>query len=209
MKKFWQKIKNIVLKIKQKIDKVKVKYKIAAAVVLVLAAVFGCIAHLYYKTSELYHISGVFYHKIGGLEQQVGRSQRIFVYNLEKVVEAIKLSDIKSEFEDKIKKISDEVAEAKKKISSLKDSKVKTDFSDIYVKSLSLKRDEAIEEYNKEMTAITDKINAALQKIANHYGIATIYNTNMIAVSTPYVIDVTPDVIKLVNAMSSQPTGEK
>ena len=66
MKKFWQKIKNIVLKIKQKIDKVKVKYKIAAAVILVLAAVFGCIAHLYYKTSELYHISGVFYHKIGG-----------------------------------------------------------------------------------------------------------------------------------------------
>ena len=102
--------------------------------------------------------------------------------------------DEKVQMEEKILKLNNELMEAEKKIKSLKNAQVKEDFSDMYLKNLRMKRDEILENYEKSLGDITDRINSALNEIAKEKNVSTIFVHSVISVKTPYVVDVTDEV---------------
>lgn len=134
--------------------------------------------------------------QIWQLHKKVEAQGYIYVYNLEEVLKGLKLDDLNREFEAKISILNEEVLSAQDKISSLKDSKVKDNFSDVYLKSLKLKRDTMIQEYSNAIKNVTDEINMKITELAEEKGTATIFDKNFISASTPKVVDLTEDIVK-------------
>lgn len=133
------------------------------------------------------------------LENKVESMRYVYVYDLEKTLNGVKLNDINREFEAKINILNEEVSSAQDKISSLKDAEVKDNFADVYLKSLKLKRDTMIQEYSRTLQNLTDEINEKMTELANEKGAAIILDTNLVAAQTPLVIDVTDEIIKRIN----------
>lgn len=86
------------------------------------------------------------------------------MFDLEKALLKLNIADINKEFEAKIKVLNDEVSTAQKKIASLKETKDKDTFSDMYLQSLKLKRDTMLQEYTNTLESLTEEIN---QTVAN------------------------------------------
>ena len=133
------------------------------------------------------------------LATELQNSQIVYTYNLEAVVASSNLVTLKQQFETKINELIKEVDDAQKKIKNMKKSKVKDDFSDVYMKSLKLKRDETIKAYDETMIQATENINVAVKEIALAKGAKTVFNARAIALTSEYTIDITPEVIELVN----------
>lgn len=133
------------------------------------------------------------------LSAELQNSKIVYVYNLEAVVASSNLVTLKQQFETKINELIKEVDDAQKKIKNMKKSKVKDDFSDVYMKSLKLKRDETIKAYDETMIQATENINVAVKEIALAKGAKTVFNAKAIALTSEYTVDLTPEVIDLVN----------
>lgn len=131
------------------------------------------------------------------LSCQLNNARKIYVYNLEEIVSASGIVKLQKELEDNVNKLNDEVLKAQKKITAIRDAKVKEDFSEMYVKSLELKRDDLYEKYNNEMIVLTDKLNDVMRQIAKEKNASTIYSNKNITVQTPFVIDVTPEILDI------------
>ena len=132
---------------------------------------------------------------VQSIEKQISESRKIYIYNLEEVLRKINAVDEKVQMEEKILKLNNELSVAEKKIKSLKNAKVKEDFSDMYMKNLRMKRDEILENYQKTLGDITDRINAALNEIAKEKNVSAVFVHSAIAVRTPYVEDITDEVV--------------
>ena len=100
------------------------------------------------------------------LKHEMAQVKKVYVYNLEETLKGIKLEYLNREFEEKLKILNEEVSIAQEKISSLKDSKEKDTFSDIYLKSLKLKRDTMLQEYNRSLEDLTEQVNLAISQIS-------------------------------------------
>ena len=137
------------------------------------------------------------------LSVELQNSKIVYVYNLEAVVASSNIIAIKQQFEEKIKELAKEVDEAQKKIKNMRNSKVKDDFSDIYMKSLKLKRDETVKAYDETMLQATENINVALKEVAQAKEAKVIFNVKALALTSELTIDVTPEVINLVNQKNS------
>jgi len=134
--------------------------------------------------------------RIESLETQVIANRKIYVYSLEDVLVKTNMIAKKQEFETEILKLNQELIDSEKKIESIRSAKVKADFSEMYMNNLRLKRDELSENYKKSIEEITAKINASLENIAREKDVSAIFLKNTIAVSTPYVEDITDEVVK-------------
>ena len=134
---------------------------------------------------------------------QIEASKMVYFYNLEEVLRETNAISAKTNFESEILKLNDEVFAAEKKIKSIKDAKVKADFSDVYLNTIKLKREELIKKYDESIKTITDGINKALAEVAAEKGVATIFVQSAIAVNTAYTEDVTDEIIKRLKKMSS------
>ena len=131
--------------------------------------------------------------------QAAAQMKKVYVYDLEETLRGVKLDDLNREFEAKINILNDEVSAAQKKIASLKETKEKDDFSDVYLKSLKLKRDTMLQEYNRTLENLTDEINRIISEIAKEKGASVIFDKRIISSQTENVEDVTTEVIKRVN----------
>ena len=120
----------------------------------------------------------------------------------ERTQQAVAKSDvvkIKENFEKNVRAINKEIEEARKKIQKLEKSKVKKDFAELYMRSLTLKKDNMQKDHEKALQNAVDSINAALDKIMKEKKIPAIFKADAIAYSSGNVIDVTPEVIDLLN----------
>lgn len=133
--------------------------------------------------------------KIASIQGENQTPQMIYVYSLEEAMVGINAAEEKNKFEQEALRLSDEVTAAEEKIMSLKDKEVQEDFSDVYLNSLRLKRDNLVEEYHKMLEDLSNKVNKSLEEIAAEKKASTIFLKSMIAVNTPYVVDVTPELI--------------
>ena len=131
-------------------------------------------------------------------QQAVSQVKKVYVYDLEETLRGVKLDSLNMEFEAKINILNDEVSSAQKKIASLKETKEKDDFSDVYLKSLKLKRDTMIQEYNRTLDNLTQEVNQVISDIANEKGASVIFDKRFISAQTENVEDVTAEVIKRV-----------
>lgn len=134
---------------------------------------------------------------IYNVSTQLDSSKKVYVYDLQETLRGLKIDIINAEFEAKVNILNQEVLTAQNKISSLKDSNVKADFSDVYLNSLKLKRDNMIKDYNQTLQQMTDKINQTLVQLAQKYHTPTIFNKNAIAVYTPDVVDISSQIISI------------
>ena len=128
------------------------------------------------------------------MQKEVAESRKIYVYNLEEVLRKANALETKKQFEDDIIKLNDELTEAEKKIETLKSAKVKEDFSDVYLNNLKMKRDDLVNNYEKNIDELTTKINKALNDIAQEKGVTAIFVYSAIAVNTENVIDLTDEI---------------
>ena len=160
-----------------------------------LATVIGCCYGFYYFNQQLKQAQN----NVEKLSAELQNSQIVYIYNLEAVVASSNLVTLKQEFETKINELIKEVDDSQQKIKNMKNAKIKDDFSDVYMKSLKLKRDETIKAYDETMIQATENINQALKEIALAKGAKTIFNAKAIAFTSKYTVDITPEVIKLVN----------
>lgn len=130
------------------------------------------------------------------LTQKIENARKIYVYDLQEVIRHTGIAEAKQKYEQDVISLNEDLLAAEKKIKSLKDAKVKEDFSEVYLKNLRLKRDELVENYEKSISELTGKINVALAEIAKEKDTSAIFVRDIIVVKTPYVEDVTDDVIK-------------
>lgn len=130
------------------------------------------------------------------LKQEISGLKKIYVYDLEETLYGIKLDNLNREFEAKINILNDEVTSAQKKIASLKATKEKDDFSDVYLKSLKLKRDTMLQEYNNTIGNLTEEINRTVTEIAKEKGAVAVFNKQAIASQSSDIEEITPEVIK-------------
>ncbi|MBO6281898.1 MAG: hypothetical protein J6N49_05150 [Alphaproteobacteria bacterium] len=163
--------------------------------VALLAVVIGSGCGFYYFNQQLKQAQN----NVEKLSAELQNSQIVYIYNLEAVVASSNLVMLKQEFETKINELIKEVDDSQQKIKNMKNAKVKDDFSDVYMKSLKLKRDETIKAYDETMIQATENINLALKEVALAKGAKTIFNAKAIAFTSKYTVDITPEVIELVN----------
>ena len=130
------------------------------------------------------------------LAARVDENRKIYVYNMEQTLLAAGIPASSQQFETDIAALQKEVADAQEKIKTLKEAQVKEEFSDMYLRSLRMKRDELINKYSESMQVVLDAINNALEEVARENNVHTIFLSSAIAISTEYVIDVTPQIIE-------------
>ena len=138
--------------------------------------------------------------KVSDMQEQIKNSRTVLFYNLDAVLRATDAVNAKTQFEGEIIKLNDEVFAAEEKIKSIKDAKVKADFSDVYLNNLKMKRDDLVKKYEQNVKALTDKINNALADVAKENNAAAIFVQNALAVNTPETHDVTDEIIAKIQA---------
>jgi len=142
------------------------------------------------------------------IKQDVAQMRKVYIYNLEETLRGIKLESFNREFEAKLNVLNEEVSVAQEKISSLEDTKDKDTFSDIYLKSLKLKRDTMIQEYNHTLEDLTEQINQAITEIAKEKNASVILDRRAVASLTEDVEDVTDEVVKKVKLLRPKTMDE-
>ena len=168
------------------------------------ATLFLCVLWLIKIQLEIKNLKNTQQQQNQMTEQRIDNLKKIYVYDLQETLRGIKLENLNKEFEKKINIINDEVTLAHEKIDSLKETKEKDNFSEVYLKSLKLKRDTMIQDYNKVLEKLTDEINRVITEIANEKDTAIIFDKRVTASLTQYVEDVTPEVIKRIEEKRSQ-----
>ncbi len=136
--------------------------------------------------------------QISNLQNKLEKLQHVYVYDLEEILRGVNLDELNREFEAKISILNNEVATAQDKISALKNSKVKDDFSDVYLKSLKLRRDTMVNEYSRTLQNITDEINDKVTELAQEKGASVVLDRRSVAARTPAVVDLTSEIINRV-----------
>lgn len=175
---------------KQEKNRLNMIIVIAAVTVLGLVAV--------YQQCEIYQLDKSQKILQNDLLSAKKQMKKVYVYDLEETLRSVQLDELNREFEAKINILNDEVSIAQKKISSLKETKDKDDFSDVYLKSLKLKRDTMIHEYNRTLENLTENVNKVIAEIAKEKGASVVFDKRFISVQTDNVEDVTAEVIKRV-----------
>lgn len=135
-----------------------------------------------------------FAYKIHALEKVVDHDSKIYVYSMENVLLLAGMADENKQHQIELDKLEKEIDAAKKKLNSIKDKKLKQEYSEVYMKSLSLKRDTLVETHNKFMANLLKNVNRALLAVTEKYKAPTIFSAKSIVVHTPNVVDVTKEI---------------
>ncbi len=136
--------------------------------------------------------------------KQLDDNRKIYVFSMEDTVMALGMLENRRQFEMKVGKLNEEVRAAEKKVKGIKDKAVQSEYSEVYMKSLQIKRDNLIEEYEKQMSDLTKRINSALESIVVEQKLPVVWASKNIAVSTQEVIDITPEVVAKLQQSEAQ-----
>ena len=81
----------------------------------------------------------------------------------------------------------------------MREGKDKDNFSEVYLKSLKLKRDTMVREYGRTIENITMEINKTITQIAIEKDALVVLDKRVVASQTENVEDLTDEVIKRIN----------
>lgn len=133
-------------------------------------------------------------YKIHILEKTVDHDSKVYVYSMENVLLLAGMADENKQYQIEMDKLGKEIDAAQKKLNGMKDKKLKQEYSEMYMKSLTLKRDTLKETHDKFMANLLKNVNRALLLVTEKYRAPTIFTTKSIAVHTPNVVDVTDEI---------------
>ncbi len=135
-------------------------------------------------------------YKIHILENVVAHDSMIYIYSMENVLLLAGMADENKQYQIDLDKLDKEIDAAQKKLNGMKDKKLKQEYSEMYMKSLTLKKDTLTETHDKFMANLLKNVNRALLTVAKKYRAPTIFTAKSIAVQTPNVVDVTDEISK-------------
>ena len=142
-------------------------------------------------------VSNAFFgYKMYKLEQRVSHDSLVYVYSMENVLLLAGMADENKQYQIDLDKLEKEIDAAQKKLNGIKDKKLRQEYSEVYMKSLRLKRDTLTEAHDKFMANLLKNVNRALLKITEKYNAPTIFTAKSIAVHTSNVVDVTDEISK-------------
>ena len=150
----------------------------------VFAFAFFIIVNMYYKNAIL--------------SQQIEQAQKVYVFSMEDALVRLGTVSLKQNFEKEVMALNNELEKNEKKIETIRNAKVRDDFSAVYMDSLKLKRDTLVQNYQKQLADLTEQINKALSEVAKKYDAPTIFNAKSTVVKTNKVVDVTSEVVNIV-----------
>ena len=127
--------------------------------------------------------------------QKIDAGRKIYVFSLDETVLSLGMLDKKKLFEQKVNRLNDEVRAAEKKLKGIKDQSVRSEYSEVYMKSLQIKRNNLIADYEKEMADFNNRINKALEDVVVEQKLPAVWSAKNVAVATPDVVDITEAVI--------------
>jgi len=157
-------------------------YILGAAVAVLYLGMFG----LYFKTSRTSQ---------NDILQQIEQSRKVYTYNIDEIFYAMNIMEAKKNYEESLVKLNGELLETEKKIKSLKDAKVQKDVLQTYLKSLKIKRDEIVGNYEKAVAELSEKMNKALDAVVKEKNVPAIFVQSAIAIKTPDTVDLTQEII--------------
>ena len=138
------------------------------------------------------------YYKNAVLSQQIEQAQKVYVFSMEDALIKLGTVSLKQNFEKEVMALNNELEKNEKKIETIRNAKVRDDFSAVYMDSLKLKRDTLVQNYQKQLADLTEQINKALYEVAKKYDAPTIFNAKSTVVKTNKVVDVTSEVVNIV-----------
>lgn len=138
------------------------------------------------------------YYKNAVLSQQIEQAQKVYVFSMEDALVRLGTVSLKQNFEKEVMALNNELEKNEKKIETIRNAKVRDDFSAVYMDSLKLKRDTLVQNYQKQLADLTEQINKALSEVAKKYDAPTIFNAKSTVVKTNKVVDVTSEVVNIV-----------
>ena len=138
------------------------------------------------------------YYKNAVLSQQIEQAQKVYVFSMEDALIKLGTVSLKQNFEKEVMALNNELEKNEKKIETIRNAKVRDDFSAVYMDSLKLKRDTLVQNYQKQLADLTEQINKALSEVAKKYNASTIFNAKSTVVKTSNVTDVTDEVVNIV-----------
>ena len=115
-----------------------------------------------------------------------------YVYNMEAVLMQTGLADENRKFETSMADLEKEIDAAESKVKSMKDKKLQNEYREMYMKSLTLKRNTLVEEHEKFMKSLLKNINKTLAETARENNVKVIFSNKAVIFSTNYVTDITP-----------------
>ena len=134
----------------------------------------------------------------------INNNRKVYVYNLEEVLIKLDVQGNKQKFDNDIIKLNNELMDGEKKIKNIKKANVKEDFSDVYLSNLRMKRDELVDEYQKSVEKLNDRIKQALVETAKEKDAPAIFLKSAVAIKTPHVVDLTNEVVKKVKKYAKE-----
>ncbi len=177
----------------------KTEYEGSKKIVFAYFLLLVCIAGIAFQQFEIYTLQHGQQEQRGlmqSISQNARQLKKIYVFDLEKALLKLNIADINKEFEAKIKVLNDEVSTAQKKIASLKETKDKDTFSDMYLQSLKLKRDTMLQEYTNTLENLTEEINQTVANVGIEKNASVVFDKRVIATQTEEVEDITDEVVK-------------
>lgn len=134
------------------------------------------------------------YIKLNGLANQ---NRNVYVFNMEGALLMAGMDEENQQFKADLYNLEKDIDAANKKLDTIKDKKLKKEYQEMYMNSLKIKRDDLIKEHEKFVNAISKNVSKALVKVASEHNVETIFSYKSIAVTTPYVVDVTPRIVEI------------
>ena len=135
--------------------------------------------------------------QVPAVQQAEQKPQVQYVYNPNLLIQNFAaLKEAQADFEKKINDLNVKVDDSRKKLDSMKDEKAKKEYATVYISSLTLQRDQAVEEYQNKMKNFDQQINQALVQVVNENGLPYVFDSRSVVVTTPYVVDITGAVLQ-------------
>lgn len=135
--------------------------------------------------------------EVEDLKTKVVSMQKTYVYDINRVVaNHPDLVALQQNYVNQLADLNKQLENANKKLADIKDKKAKAEFSEVYLSTLTLKRDTLTEQYRESVNIVSDKINKKLSDLVTKRGAGVVYNYSAIAVTTPNVVDITNDILQ-------------
>ena len=128
---------------------------------------------LFLVVLSLYVLLGYNAYEINALQHNI---EHTYVYNMEAVLMQTGLADENRKFETNMADLEKEIDAAEKKVKSMKDEKLRQEYRDMYMKSLTLKRNTLVEEHEKFMKSLLKNVKKTLAEVAKENDVKVIFN---------------------------------
>jgi len=136
-------------------------------------------------------------YRIHSVKAMATQARYVYVYNVDLLSRSYPaLVSLQQNYQAQLEALTAQLDEIKAKIAKVSDAKAKEEVSNAYLAQITEKRNNLVASYQQSLQAMTAQVNRALEEVTTEKGLNAVFNSSAILVRTPYVIDITSDVLQ-------------